>query len=179
MDEQNEFENSQESHEELDLDLEETQEEASPEAQDDVEALKQRLADVEAKNKQLYARLKKPTAEKPKLQSSSIDGIDEIKSTVSQLAMKDKMLDFGLEYGLSREEVQAVFRINPNPSKETLEDPFVKGGLQAIRAKKSLENAIPSSSKRSPTVDGKTWTEMSKEERAKNYSTVMKKSVGR
>lgn len=121
----------------------------------------------------------KPKPDQQPKSSSKPEVDDDIKATVNQLALKDKMLDFGLEHGLSREEVTAIFKINSNPSKETLNDPFVKGGLQAIRAKKAIENATPGSSKRSATVDGKTWTEMSKEEKAKNYSTVIAKSVGR
>lgn len=178
MDNEIETLDSQTPDEEMDLDLEETQEEVSPVAEEGTEAYKQRIADLEAKNKQLYARLKKPTPEKPKL-TQSPEGIDDIKATVSQLALKDKMLDFGLEHGLSRAEVNAVFKLNPNPTKETLEDPFVKGGLQAIRAKTSVQDATPGSSKRSPTVSGKTFAEMTKEEREKNWSTIITKSVGR
>lgn len=176
----NELENldSQIPDEELNLDLEPEQEETPQQADEDVEALKKQLADSEAKRAQLHARLKRAGAEKPKPIQSS-DGIDDIKATVTQLALKDKMLDFGLEHGLSREEVNAVFKLNQNPTKETLEDPFVKGGLQAIRAKTAVKDAIPGSSKRSPTIAGKSFADMSKEEKAKNWSTIIAKSVGR
>lgn len=180
MDEQIDLQESQQPDEELNLDLELEPEEASPEAQDDVEAIRQRLYEVEAKNKQLYARLKKQApVEKPNLKSSSNEDLQEVTKTVRELKLLETKRQFGYEHNLSPQEVDAIYKINPNPSKETLEDPFVKGGLAAIRAKKSVENAIPGSSKRSPSVNGKSFAEMTKEERAKNWTTVIAKSVGR
>ena len=74
MDNELDLKESIQPDEELNLDLEQEQEEASPEAHDDVEAIRQRNAELEAKNKQLYARLKKQaTAEKPKLKSDGLE----------------------------------------------------------------------------------------------------------
>lgn len=184
-----ELQDSQLPDEELDLELDLEYEEEEPVVTPSAEEgkSKKRFEDMTReelleKTRSYHGILKsrRTKAEQPTSKSSSKPEVDDdIKATVNQLALKDKMLDFGLEHGLSREEVTAIFKINPNPSKETLNDPFVKGGLQAIRAKKAIENATPGSSKRSATVDGKTWTEMSKEEKAKNYSTVIAKSVGR
>ena len=71
MDNELETQDSQLDEETLDLELE--PEETSEEAQIDVETLKQRAAELEAKNKQLYARLKKQVpAEKPKLKSEEL-----------------------------------------------------------------------------------------------------------
>lgn len=165
--------------EELDLELE--QEDAAPEATDDAEALKQRIAVLEAKNKQLYARVKKGAPEKPKSKSNTTEPEvdDDIRRDVAELKTERTKRLFGYEHGLSPDEVDAVFRINSNPSAETLKDPFVKGGLQALRAKRSVENATANPSKRASVVDGKTFTTMTKEERAKNWSDLVKKETGR
>lgn len=159
--------------EELDLDLEEGDQGAPP--ADDVESLKQRNADLEAKNKQLYARIKKqkpqPTlpTQKPK---DDMGNVREAGTRLSALELAESKRQYAWENNLSPEETDAVFRLNSNPTKETLNDIFIKGGLEAFRAKKRVENAIPSPSSRSSAVDGKSFADMTPEEREKNFSKV-------
>lgn len=74
---------------------------------------------------------------------------DNLYKTVEELALAEKKRQFGYLHNLSPEETDAVFKITPEPTKETLEDPFVKGGLASLKAKKRVENNIPSSSSRS------------------------------
>lgn len=89
----------------------------------------------------------KPKTEHLQTPKKEID--EDTKKTVANLQLAENKRQFGYANGLSPEETDAVFRINPNPTKETLEDPFVKGGLEAIRAKKRVENNTPNSSSRS------------------------------
>lgn len=70
-----------------------------------------------------------------------------IRATVSQLQLAEQKRQFGYEHGLSPEETDAVYKLNSAPTKETLEDPFVKGGLEAIRAKKRLADNTPGASR--------------------------------
>lgn len=169
MDEQNDLQESQELDEELNLDLEDTQEEASPEAQEDVEALRQRLADVEAKNKQLYARLKKQVpAEKPKLKSE--EDIGETGTRLSKLELLETKRQFAWENNLSPDETDKVFSLTRNPTKETLKDPFIQAGLEGLRALKRVSEATPSTSGRAKKYQGKSFEDLSTDEQKQNYS---------
>ncbi len=174
MDNEEELQDSLQPEEvDLDLELEEPKPEEAPPAED-VEALKQRMADLEAKNKQLYARVKKQSKDVQPLSTQPKDE-EDIRETVRSLAQAESKRQFGYSHGLSPEETDAIFRMNPKPSKETLDDPFVKGGLAAIRAKKRVENATPAPSGKSATVDGKPWGQMTPEDRRKNYQKVVDK----
>ena len=142
----------------LDLDLE-SEENKNISEEDKVKKLTET-------NKRLFERVKKAEGfekqadgtwvkkqPKPKpehLQTPKKEIDEDTKKTVASLALAEAKRQFGYANGLSPEETDAVFRINPNPTKETLEDPFVKGGLEAIRAKKRVENNTPGSSSRSP-----------------------------
>jgi len=79
--------------------------------------------------------------------------VDDIKLTVKELQLAEKKRQFGYEHGLSPEETDAVFKLSPNPNKEVLDDPFVKGGLASLRAKKRVEDNTPKSSSRSASFN--------------------------
>lgn len=78
---------------------------------------------------------------------------DDIRQTVKELQLAEKKRQFGYEHGLSPEETDAVFKLSPNPTKSVLEDPFVKGGLASLRAKKRVAENTPSSSSRSASLN--------------------------
>jgi len=101
---------------------------------------KSQFNQVLARAKKAEEALKKRTQQLPEKKE------DDIHQTVQELKLAETKRQFGYEHGLSPEETDAVFRINPKPTKETLEDPFVKGGLQAIRAKKKVAENTPRSS---------------------------------
>jgi len=83
---------------------------------------------------------------------------------------------FGFEHNLSPEETDYAFKFgNGKPTKETLEDSFFKGGLESLRAKVRLEKNIPGSSSRASVFSDKPFTEMTQEERKKEYETKMKR----
>ena len=155
--------------EELDLDLEEEQGEAASEAQEDVEALKQRLADSEAKRKRLFARLKKQApAEKPKPNS---EDVGETGTRLSKLELLEAKRQFAWENNLSPEETDRIFAITGNkPTKDILKDPFVQSGLEGIRASKRVAEATPSPSGRAKKYEGKSFDELSLDEQKQNYS---------
>lgn len=158
---------------------EEQSQEEDQEETPDANELKARLAELEAKNKQLYARLKKEkTATKqPKTQSASENIDDDLRSKVETLSLAEQKRQFGYAHGLSPEETDAVFRYNPNPTAETLSDPFMKGGLSMIRKSKRLSDGIPTSSSRSFSVEGKSFQELPKEDKQKHYQSLIKSRV--
>lgn len=144
---------------------------------EDAEALKKRLAEVEATNKRLYARLKKEEVKKEPVKQPEETG--DAGTRLARLEKAEEKRQFGYQFGLSPEETDKVYSVTPNPTKETLEDPFIKAGLEAIRRAKRVAGATPSPSSKTPKIGGKSWSEMSKEERAKNYGLAFKKATGR
>lgn len=174
----------------LDLELyeEEETEEATPEVAEpqeqedktpDTAELQARLAELETKNKQLYARLQKEktAAKQPKIQSSTDNPDDDLRSKVESLSVAEQKRQFGYAHGLSPEETDAVFKHNPNPTAETLEDPFVKGGLSMIKKSKRLSDGIPTSHSRPLQVDGKRFSDLSVEDRQKHYHSLIRARV--
>lgn len=59
------------------------------------------------------------------------------------------------------------------PISEVANDPLIKAGLDVERQKVKVEEATPSPSGGTQTVQGKTWAQMSPDERRANYDTFM------
>lgn len=130
--------------EEVEIDLED----------DDTDSdLAQALAEKEAKIKELEALIiKNKKASKPITQPND-DEFGSVKKTVQELKFAEQKRQFGYENNLSPEEADYIFKVNQKPSKELLDDPFIKGGLQAIRAAKKVSDNTPKSSSRSPKFE--------------------------
>ena len=143
---------------------------------EDVETLRQRLADTEAKNKQLYARLKKGKVE-PTIQEE----VGDTGTRLSRLEETEAKRQFGYENSLSPDETDKVFSYNKSPTKDTLQDPFIKAGIDAMRKLKRVSDATPSPSGRSSMVAGKPLSEVIKDpaERAKNFDEIRKAIIGK
>ena len=127
------------------IDTEETVAEESVDWE--AEALK---AKAEAAKLNAILTRKNKREQKEPLQEQPID--EDITLTVKELKMAEDKRQFGYENGLSPAEVDAVFKNNPNPTKETLEDPFVKGGLAAVRSQNRVESNTPRTSSRSGSL---------------------------
>lgn len=80
---------------------------------------------------------------------------DKSDARLSALELAEKKRQFGYEHGLSPDETDAVFKLSPNPTKEVLEDPFVKGGLASLRAKRKVAENTPKSSRSASFVPPK------------------------
>ncbi len=131
-----------------------------------------------AKSHRSVAQRYKKDLKQPIIKKEEPD-LKEIHTKISTLELSERKRQFGYEHTLSPEETDAVFNFKPNPTKEDLNNPFLKGGLEALRAKKRVEQGIPSSSSSALTVDGKTFGELKPEERAKNWDKVKQKYAKR
>ena len=119
-------------------------------------------------------RLKKKLSQNiiPK-QEPKID--EDIVKDVTYLKQVESKRQFGFEHNLSPEETDYAFKFSSgNPTKEILEDSFFKGGLESLRTKKRLEANIPGSSSRSSVFSDKPFTELTPEERKKQFESKMK-----
>lgn len=101
---------------------------------------------------------------------------DEVVETVKSLKMLEDKRQFGFEHGLSPQETDYAFKFSGGkPTKEILEDPFFKAGLDGLRSKQRLENNTPSSSSRSTVFQNKDFKEMSDDERRKAFEEAASK----
>lgn len=124
--------------------------------------------------RQLTARAKKAEAKPEPRQIIKEDkGNDDIKQTVQSLKLAEDKRQFGYQNGLSPEETDYLFRFNPNPTKELLDDPFIKGGLQTIRAKKRVEDNTPSTSSRSPRFELPKKEDLTPDDKQKAFEDFM------
>jgi hypothetical protein len=101
---------------------------------------------------------------------------DTLQADVERLKQSDEKRSFGHRHTLSPEETDNVFAaaqgmgIKPD---DALNHPFVKSGLEAMRTEARNASNTPSSSNRSPRVEGKTFDEMSDDERKNNFANVV------
>lgn len=132
-----------------------------------VEELKAKL-EAEAKAKaQILARAKK--AEEALKKNKPTQPDEDIRETVSKLELAETKRQYGYENNLSPAEVDAIFKINSNPTKETLNDPFVKGGLEAIRASKRLEENTPRTRSSAGRITPKSDKPLTPEQKQKEF----------
>lgn len=157
--------------EDLDLDLNLSGDEDTEDLKTKVEEANKKLENF----KNVVARAKKAEEELKKLKQQPQKPLpekkdDDIRSSVEELKFAEKKRQFGYEHNLAPDEVDAIFKFNPNPTKEDLDNPFVKGGLEALKAKKRVESNTPSPSSKIFKVNGKSWGEMTPEEKEANWS---------
>lgn len=102
-------------------------------------------------------------------------GKDPIVNSVRRLEDIERKRTFGYENSLSPEEVDAVFKLDPKLSRKTLDNPFVQGGLERLRAQKNADANIPSGhSARKFGTEGKNWNELPATEKEANFADVQK-----
>lgn len=144
------------------------------------ESVEDKAARLEEANRKLFERAKKAEAEAKALKQSKPlqDKPKPVEETfvndIKELKLAEKKRQFGYKNALSPEETDKLFRYagdsDPN---EVLKDPFFQAGLKTFRQQQKVQDATPSSSNRSTKVDGKTFAEMTAEERAKNWGKVV------
>ncbi len=143
------------------------------------ETPEEKVARIEEANKKLFERAKKAEAEAKALKSSTLSKPTKPEESfvkdIQELKLAERKRQFGYKNGLSPEETDKLFRYagDTDPS-EALKDPFFQSGLKEFRRGQKVQDAIPSSSNRSNKVDGKTFAEMTSEERAKNWGKIVK-----
>lgn len=98
---------------------------------------------------------------------------DEVMSDIRSLKLAEAKRQFGYKHSLSPEETDKLFKYAGNDKPEdALKDPFFQSALESYRREKSVKEAIPSSSNRAISVEGKSFKDMTSEERAKNWAKV-------
>jgi len=102
---------------------------------------------------------------------------DDLKPRLAKLETAEEKRQFGHANGLNPEETDNLFGfaagMNLKPA-EAMTHPFFKSGLAALRQERNVGDATPGPSGRAPTVEGKSFGEMSNEERKKNFPAIVK-----
>ena len=166
------LENNEQEEEEKDVDLNVDEEESTEDDKDttdDTDSDEQDTTDWKAealKQKAINKRLsqKKDPALTAKEETTS----PEVTPRLTNLEFLEKKRQFGYENGLSPEETDQIFRLNKNPTKKDLENPFVKGGLDALRAKNRARDNTPSNSSHTVIYKGKDVKEVLHDEKSSN-----------
>ena len=128
------------------------QEEAKLQAERNREAARRRLAQ------------KQPTTNS-NLNQSTLKDLEEVK-----LALKVENLSE--QTGFTKNQIKDVLKMIPNATVETFTNPLIADGLKEQLRKASLQANTPGAGKPA-TVNGKTFKEMSKEERASNFGKIV------
>lgn len=92
-------------------------------------------------------------------------------SRIDRLEQVERKRTFGHENGLSPKEVDMVFKFDRNPSRKTLKDPFVIGGLEKLRSSARVDQNVPGGA--APTtfkVNGKDWNELPADQKQANFN---------
>lgn len=141
----------------------------------DVEQLKATNAKLYERAKKAETELKKfkPQINKPEGSKSE----SEYDKRIAQLELSETKRQFGFEHGLSPAETDAIFKINPRPTKEDLDNPFVKGGIEALRKKARVENNTPSPSSSAPKFNGKSFDELDEAGKKANWAKMIEAKV--
>lgn len=150
--------------------VEETPEEETNEQED----LQARLGRLQRENTKLKKVLETPKETLTKQPKTSVEDTEDIRETVKTLAVSEKKRQFGYKHGLSPEEVDAVFRIDPNPTKETLEDPFVKGGLGNVKRMKRISDNSPSPTSKSSSIGTMDFNKLDEHQKQAKFEEYMK-----
>lgn len=105
-----------------------------------------------------------------------------LRADVEDLKTEREKRQFGHSHSLSPEETDRAFALAKGMGKkptEILEDDFFKSGLQSLRDQQRAAGAIPGPSSRSPMVDGKSFSELKREDKIKNFDKFVASSAKR
>lgn len=97
--------------------------------------------------------------------------VAELKDSDLKRQIAEKKLDFADEHGLSRKQVNYVFKQTKRPTAKFLNKPHVKAALDAIKSHEGVSRNTPSGSGKRPKASGgKKWTELPAEDRQANFA---------
>lgn len=117
--------------------------------------------------RRVSSKNKRDTRQLPDLEKT----VAELKRDSELRKVAEKKLDFASEHGLSKKQVNYVFRLTKRPTSKFLNKPHVRAGLEAIKSQESVARNTPSGSgKRYQAPGGKKWTELPAEERQSNFA---------
>lgn len=161
----------------IDLNNEEVELEDDSELMEDSDELAKIKAEKERLERELGS-LKRDFKKLTKAPLQTNDGVEGLKKTVSELKNAELKRQFGYENGLAPDEVDYIFKVNNKPTKDLLEDPFIKGGLDAIRTQKKIANNTPTASSRSPRFEIPKKDDLTSDDKQKAFEEYLRAKKG-
>lgn len=147
------------------------------------ETAEQKLERLESTNRKLYERAKAAEGElkeiKPKYQDLIKKPVekptapDEVTSRIDKLEISERKRQFGYRHNLSPDETDLLWRMSGDKTPdETLKEQDFQDVLESRRRRARVAEAIPSGTNRTVSVEGKSFKEMTPEERQKNWGKI-------
>lgn len=127
--------------------------------------------DYKAKFFQLQRQVNKKQTVTPPVKTEKVAKSTE--ELVKELAKEREISNFAEENAISVSQARQVFKFHPSPTKEVLNDPFIKAGLDAMARKARIESNTPSSAKVS-TFAGKSFKDLPVEDKNKHFAEHLK-----
>lgn len=127
--------------------------------------------DYKAKYFQLQRHYNKKQTATPAVKAETVTKSTE--ELVKELAKEREISNFAEDNDISVSQARQVYKVNSSPTKETLNDPFIKAGLDAMARKSRLEANTPSAAKVS-TYAGKAFKDLPLSEKNKHFADHLK-----
>jgi hypothetical protein len=147
---------------------------ADGEDEDDDKPLTRKDLEAILKTKQNKANAGRRVSQKQPISSShkkvDNDRLNRLEVAQQRQELVERKRQFGHEHNLSPKAVDHVFRLTKRPTGKFLQDPAVKGALDAIRASERTRVNTPGTNGRTVYGDNKTWTDLKPEEKQANFA---------
>lgn len=151
---------------------------------EDLSSFDEKVKALEEKNKELLARTKKAEEKFKKLRDAMQEDVEKKEEeappkekpstefvTRDELT-KDRLLRDGIDQSTVN-LIETYAKGAGKPIEAILQEEAVSELMKSSKAKGRLNEAVPAPSSRSAVVEGKTFAEMSIEERRKNFEKIM------
>ena len=164
-----------------DLDLEEEEESLEEDEELDKPITKKDLLDFrKGIDSQINNRFASKRHESKQTKNYSKDSDkskdDPLNNRLQAIEISNAKRDFGYQNNLSPVETDLVFKFaNGKPTAKTLDNPFVKGGLEHLRTSNNLKNNLSQGSGASTfEVEGKKWDDLDPKDKQSNFAAKQK-----
>lgn len=152
---------------ELESLIAEAEAEGSDESSQETDVSKE-LEALKNRNAMLTRLLKKQNkAPQPKLTS---ENNSDIQKDIAELKFNNKIISFADEHNLSKKQAEQVLKLYPNATAETLNDPFVKAGIEALARKERVAENTPRGGNSKSQAPTKPLSEMTQKEKEAWYA---------
>jgi len=121
-----------------------------------------------------YAKKSQKQDAKPIKKTAIANPEGDLRAEIEALKLAERKRQFGYEHNLSPKETDRVFQINAEPDADTLKDPFIKAGIEALRRQDRVANNSLAPSAKSGTFNPKKFTKLSAQEKDAEFKRFMK-----
>lgn len=148
--------------------------EESLEAEQDSDQIDWKSRAIKAEKAIENAKKSQKQEAKPVKKTAIANPEGDLRAEIEALKLAERKRQFGYEHGLSPKETDRVFQINSDPDTDTLKDPFIKAGIEALRRQDRVANNSLAPSAKSGTFNPKKFNKLSAQEKDAEFRRFMK-----